>query len=417
MYQIHGLLNRTLVIWERPVWSLFLAFSIYLVFAIHFTAFPLRVSKVAYYNYLADAVLHGQLSLRIVPPVTHDLVLFEGKYFLYWPPLPAFIMAPFVALFGIEFSDVVFNLAIASLNVCMVCILLRTASELDLIDLTSEQRALMVLFFALGTVHAPLAPYGRVWSTGQLLGFLMLSVTYLSSLKLKGTKAFAFTGIGLAATLLTRNHMVFAGIWPVVYLLRENTIAKRSRLTLGIAVLGIPIIIGLAAVAAYNWFRFGAVLDNGLNYHLLATSFEHDFQRYGLFSLHYLPTNLFYQYLAYPFPITARTFYGGSLFLLSPVFFALFWGIARSAARWSVWALVASIVIVQIPIVTLMGTGWVQFGPRYSLDFILPLLMLTGMGVQYWHRWVLAVLTAVSCLQYLFGTMYFGGYLGLLKNI
>jgi hypothetical protein len=399
--------------WERPLWSLILALLIYTVFALSFTTYPLQVTRVAYYNYLADAFLHGQLHLRLIPPTTHDLVLFEGKYFLYWPPLPAIVVAPFVAFFGVNFSDVAFNLLIASVNVCMVSVLLNIVDNLNLIKLSRQQRATLVLFFALGTVHLPLAPYGRVWSTGQLMGFLVVSLTYFSALKYIGTKALILTGMGLAATILTRNHMIFACVWPVIYLLRANRAAKRVTA----ATLFLSVLSGIAVMGGYNWLRFGSFVDNGLSYHLFASVFAEDFQRYGVFSPRYFLTNLFYQYVAYPFPITTRTFYGGSLFLLSPVFFAAAWGIIRGVRGWSVPALLASIVLVQIPILSLMGTGWVQFGPRYSLDFTLPLLFLTGMGIQYWSKWLLGILTCISAVQYILGTLYFGAFLRFLRNL
>jgi hypothetical protein len=298
----------------------------------------------------------------------------------------------------------------------MVCVLLNTANDRNLIKLSDHRRATLVLFFALGTVHLPLAPYGRVWSTGQLMGFFVLSLAYLSALKFNGVRAFMLTGITLAATLLTRNHMVLAGIWPIIYLLRTNQNPTSSKSVLTACMIAV-ISSGIAIMAGYNWLRFGSYVDNGLKYHTMAAVFTEDFQRHGAFSLHYLSTNLFYHYVAYPFPISAKTSMGGSLCLLSPVFFAAIWGVVRGTQGWSMWALMASIALVQIPILTLMGTGWVQFGPRYSLDFMLPLLLLTGMGIQYWNKWFIGVLTGISAIHYIIGTFYFGALLKFLNNL
>src|ERR1700722_18001157 len=64
-----------------------------------------------YYAQLTDSFLHGQLSLRTLPPPKllalpdpydpvangpyrlHDAILFDGKYYLYWGPAPALIAA------------------------------------------------------------------------------------------------------------------------------------------------------------------------------------------------------------------------------------------------------------------------------------------------------------------------------------
>jgi hypothetical protein len=119
-------------------------------------------------------------------------------------------------------------------------------------------------------------------------------------------------------------------------------------------------------------------------------------------------TNLFYQYMAYPFPIRDRSFQGGSLFLLSPVFFAVFWGVDAGCPRWSVWALVSTVMLVNIPILLVMGTGWPQFGPRYMPDFTVPLLLLTTIGVCRWPIWLLALLTGISIVSYSIGTVMLG---------
>jgi hypothetical protein len=413
-----NLFHRIVLLWELPSRSFCLSIFLYAFFSWMITQRSLLLpSKVAYFNYLADAFLHGQLKLRVIPFTTHDLTIFNEGYYLYWPPLPAVILMPLVAIFGVNFSDILFNIAVASLNTYFVALLLRRAAALEVINLSGSQRGCLVIFFALGTVHLTLAPYGRVWSTSQLLGFFFLLLAYVTALTLHGKKAFVLTGIALAATLLTRTHMLFAGLWPAVYLAYNCGGLTSKRVFRDLGLLAAPVALGCALLGAYNWFRFGSVLDNGLNYHLMAKEFVNDFYRYGIFSSYYIPTNFFYQYVTYPFPLHSKTFHGGSLLLLSPVFLAAFWGIAKGQPRWSVWALVVSIITVQIPILMLMGTGWVQFGPRYSLDFLLPLLLLTAMGIRFWPTSVLVILTIVSVLHFLVGTAHFGVYLIALDNL
>ena len=400
-------LQRWVLLWEHPVLSMLLALVLYTALAsLHGPVW--RVSPFSYYNYLADAFLHGQLHLRLIPPTTHDLSPFGGRYYLYWAPLPAILLMPFVALFGMQFSDIVFTIGIAALNVLLVALLLRYACREGVVRLSRLQRGLLVVFFALGTVHVTLAPYGRVWFTGQLVGFFCVALAYLAAIGLSGRSAFAFTGLALAGALLTRNHLILAGLWPACYLLHQHWSASwRRRLSCILAGLS-PIVLATALLGAYNWLRFASLFDNGIAYHQMSPVFVSDFRRYGVFNLHYLPANLFYQYLAYPFPLRATTWQGGSLFLLSPVFFAVFWGIAAGTPRWSAWVLLGTILLVAAPILLLMGTGWVQFGPRYTLDFTVPLLLLIALGVRRWPTWVLALLTAISIITYLIGTFYFG---------
>jgi hypothetical protein len=76
--------------------------------------------------------------------------------------------------------------------------------------------------------------------------------------------------------------------------------------------------------------------------------------------------------------------------------------------RWSIWALISTIILVNIPILLVMGTGWPEFGPRYTLDFTVPLLLLTAIGVRRWPTWLLALLTAISIVSYIIGTLMLG---------
>ena len=71
---------KTVEIFSRP-FPVFVFFLIFYLFAGALHASLLEPSKVAYFNYLADAFLHGQLYFRSIPPDTHDLILFNNLYF------------------------------------------------------------------------------------------------------------------------------------------------------------------------------------------------------------------------------------------------------------------------------------------------------------------------------------------------
>ncbi len=231
---------------------------------------------------------------------------------------------------------------------------------------------------------------------------------YLAALWLHGVRAFLGIGLGVAAALLTRNHVALIGLWPLVYLIVGQRAIGWRRLVGNVLISGIPVLVALALFGAYDYLRFGSVFDNGISYHQMNAFFSEDFKRYGAFNLHYLPTNLYYQFLAYPLPFNDLTFMGGGLFWLSPVFIASVWGVIKGRPRWSVWTLVATIGLVATPIWLLMGTGWEQFGPRYTLDFTVPLLLLTALGIRRWPLKAVAFLTLLSIMQYFIGLIYWG---------
>lgn len=357
----------------------------------------------AYYNYLADAFLHGQYFLRLIPPSVHDLSLFNGNYYLYWAPFPALVLMPFVALFGVQLNDVLYTALIAALNVGLIAQLLRVANRRNFLRLSPTQRSILAFFFALGTVQVTLSPFGGVWATGQLFGFTCTILAYLAAFSLQGGKAWFFTGLALTGAMLTRNQMVFTGIFPAVYLLYQEKPWNWMPVIRNLALAAFPLVIGFTFYLYYNQARFGSPLDTGVAYHLMDDFFRPNYNRYGMFNLHYIPTNIFYEYLYYPFPVTSKVLMGGSLFLLSPLFFAIFPAIRQVKPRWVVWALLASILITNIPIILLMGTGYASFGPRYTLDFTVPLLLLTALGMEKWKPWVCTLLSLISMIHYFIG--------------
>ncbi len=389
----------------NPLYGFGFAFILYFVFSI-LGGSPFRVNTFAYFNYLADAFNHGQLNLRLVPQFTPDLSLYGGNYYLYWPPMPAVVLMPFVALFGVGFSDVFFCVVVASANVAVVAALLRSANDERVIVIDEEYRGLLVLFFTLGTVHVTMTSYGGVWFTAQLLGFLFVGLAYLSAIRLKGATAFLVVGVFMACAMLTRNHLIFTGIWPAYYLLSKHWKERPGLYSYVVLALLPAIVLGILFLF-YNYTRFGSPFELGIRYHEMAPLFVDDYNKYGAFNTHYIPINFYYQYIFYPFPFTSESFMGGSLFLLSPVFLYLFWGIFRGYRDPSVITWTLAILATSVPILLLMGTGWAQYGPRYTLDFTIPLLMLTASGVQNAPKRFLVWLTVISILQYIPGVMIF----------
>jgi hypothetical protein len=400
-----SVVTRFLLLFENPLFGSIFAFVIYLVLST-MRGSPFRVTKTAYFNYLADSLIHGQLYLRLLPATQHDLSFFNGHYYLYWPPMPAIVLMPFVAVFGVNFSDVFFTILVASVNVGIVALLLRATNDKKLIESDELSRALLVLFFAFGTVQITLALLGRVWFTAQQIGFLFVGLAYLTAIQGKGKSAFFATGLLIACAMLTRNHLLFTGIWPVWHLLKKNWNIKPRPYT-SFAFFLLPVLILGLLFLWYNFARFGSPFELGIRYHKMNPLFVEDYQKYGAFNLHYLPTNFFYQYIRYPFPFTEETVMGGSLFLLSPVFFFIFPAIVYRYRSMDMWMLLVSILATSVPILLLMGTGWVQFGPRYTFDFTVPLLLLTALGVRFASKRMLVVLALIAIVQYFVGTLFF----------
>ncbi|MCJ7518650.1 MAG: hypothetical protein MUO42_03150, partial [Anaerolineaceae bacterium] len=228
-------------------------------------------------------------------------------------------------------------------------------------------------------------------------------LAYLAAFSLRGGKAWFFTGLALACAMLTRSQMVFTGIFPAVYLFYREKPWNRGGVIRNLAWAALPLVAALLFYLFYNQLRFGSPMDVGLAYHIGSDFFRSDLERYGFFNLRYIPNNLYYQYIFYPFPLRQESILGGSLFLLSPLFFGVFAAFWKPRKKIYVWALLVSILITNIPIILCIGTGWTQFGPRYTLDFTVPLLLLTALGIEKWKPIIPFVLAIISFIQYFIG--------------
>jgi hypothetical protein len=393
-------------LFESPVSAGIISFCIYAIFAAQRGSI-IGVSSSPYFNYLADALLHGQLSLRIIPPNLHDLALFNGHYYMYWPPFPAILLMPFIAVVGVGFSDVFFTLVIGALNVALLAYIFRLFDKQDLIPLDADQRGLLTIFFAFGTVHLFLSSLGIVWFTSQVIAFLCSILAFLAAIRLKGYPAFFFTGLGLACATLTRNHLIFLGIWPAWFLIQAHKTANIKKVVSYLFVAALPILVGVLLIFLYNYLRFGSILEYGLTYQNFGDFFGPDFLKYGHFNIHYGITNFYYNFIYYPFPTSDKALMGGSLFLLSPLFFASFWAFSNPRFRNSAIVLWLTVIAVTIPILLNIGTGWKTFGPRYTLDFTMPLLLLTAIGLRKWPKWLIFLLIMISTIHYIIGTLFF----------
>ncbi len=385
----------------RPWVATVVALLVYLLRAAWGT--QLARSDDAYFNYLAEAFLHGQTYLRQTPPHTLDLVYYGDRIYLYWPPFPAVLVAPLVALFGVGVSDRLYTAVIAALAIGLLARLLAALDLAGVAPLDATRRGILVVGVALGSFLLILAPAGNVWSTAQLLGWACTILAALAAVAVPDARGYVLAGLALAAAMATRNSLALNGLWLAYYLLwRDRRLPRRTlagRAALGIA----PLAVTLALLGLYNVARFGDPLQLGLPWHNMHPIFRADYERYGLFNLHYLPTNLHYQFIAYDL-FNEDRWQGSGLFWMSPLLLGAPYALWRGWRRPLVWALVLTCVLVYAPIGLLMGTGYFQFGPRYLLDLLTPLLVLTAMGVRRWPLWLLGLLLAIGVGTYAAGS-------------
>lgn len=359
----------------RPAWrdagiAALLALAVYAATA--WQAYTLRKPKEAYFDALADAFLHGRLHLD-APRARHDLTLHDGRWYVPFPPLPALLLMPPVALLGVErVNPIGLALAASALNVGLALLLFDALRARGLVPLSRAGACWLTLAFALGTPHWSIAPLGEVWYTAQVT---TVTFTLLSAVLAARRASPWACGAALGAALLARPHVLL--LLPLLAGLLARD--RRPGAATGARLLAGPMA-ALALLAAYNFARFGSPFDFGYAQQAVAPELAADLERHGQFSLSYVARNLKVALCGLPMREGGRWApdpFGTSLFLVTPAFLLWLRAGVRGAWRQGAWA---ALLLGALPLLTYYNTGWFQFGWRFVLDLTAPALVLLAAG-------------------------------------
>ncbi|MCX7683405.1 MAG: hypothetical protein N2508_15800, partial [Anaerolineae bacterium] len=119
-----------------------------------------RHSLAPHFVYLAEAFLRGRLDLVHVLSPPYDLTPFAGRWYVSFPPLPALLLVPSVALFGLGVSDIAFSVVVGALDVALFYRALRY-----LLPAESKWRLWLCVLLGAGTPLWYCAALGSVWYT------------------------------------------------------------------------------------------------------------------------------------------------------------------------------------------------------------------------------------------------------------
>lgn len=345
-----------------------------------------------HFVYLADALLHGRVDVDYErAPWLTELVPHAGKHYVVYPPMPAVMMLPGVAVLGTRFSSSAFSIALAALCVGLTDCLLRR------LGFPKPVSAWVTVLFGFGTTFWYTSLTGSSWYLAHVVGVLFLLLALLEAF---GKKRALLIGLLLGAAVLARLPMVMATPF-FCYVAGRGERAKIRRITL--LLLGLGVCIGLNMW--YNWLRYRTVFDVG--YYLIPGVLEEPWYRQGIFDLSYLPRNLYallFQppLLSQQFPYLIPTTFGLALFFSTPALLLMF---CAPLDRFHVAVAVAAL-LVALPSLLHGFPGATQFGNRFSLDYtpFLLVLVATGLGAAVSRR--ARALIVLSCLISLWGLRY-----------
>src|ERR1700730_15340353 len=146
----------------------------------------------------AQAWLHGHLDIGVY---TGDTIINNGKVYIIYPPLPALLMVPFVAILGNSFSDIWFTWAFAALNIMLLFRTLEVMRVRRITTRTPLENLLLALTFGFGTIALWLCLGGRVWFTAQTISICGIMITLHSTL----SRRWPLATLGVGMVKLTRK--------------------------------------------------------------------------------------------------------------------------------------------------------------------------------------------------------------------
>jgi hypothetical protein len=318
-----------------------------------------------------------------------ELAVYNGQYFVSFPPFPSVVMLPFAAIFGENTPN---NLIVAAAAMWSAALAYKLALRARF---SPSGSALIALLLVWGSNLMWMSTNGGVWFMAQSLNFLLLMLTICFALK--GKRALAYLFIAFAVGC--RPFSAFAFLPLFVYFYRRDAAAGRGffRTALMQWKAWLPVIAVATGYMWLNWARFGNPLEFGHNY-LPEFTASPD----GQFSVTYLAENLLNIWLR---PIKLRlnlsldypVFNGFMLYIANPFFLLLFGAILRNIRKRSFepvrTCLLISAALVMLALCVHKTFGGWQFGARYTVDmlpFAFSYYMLTprtGEGEPYLRVW------------------------------
>lgn len=309
----------------------------------------------------------------------------RGTWYVTFPPGPALVILPGVALWGLEFPDILFT----ALAGALIPVLLLRLFERVRPGRTREHLAACAAW-TLASPACFVAAHGSVWFTAQVLAAMFL-VTYVSAAWTAARPARAGLWLGLAVAC--RPHLLFAAIFFLLEWWREGRRPAALLRFLGpLALLG-------AAMALLNYARFDDPLEFGHRY--LEIRWQERIQTFGQFSLHYLRRNLECLLWLWPqiqwAPLSVRwSIHGMGLVWGAP------WLLCLLGARDPLpqrRGLVLATLAVAVPPLLYHNSGQMQFSYRFALDFLPLALVLLVAGGGARSRMFLPLVVASAALQ------------------
>ncbi len=420
----------------------------------------LQHSPYNHFTYLAEGWLKGHLDMTVPPPNENDwarvevLHLKDGRTlkgmfgktgpidrfyplngssltianeeiasrsdirYVSFPPFPAVVMLPFVAIWHFKFNDVLFNAIWAAINPVLLLLLLRGLCRKGYSKRSVSDDVWLTVMFGVGSVYYYSSVIGQVWYSAHVVGITCAIGYAWASLEaarpelaglLVGLGFATRTPFGFMVPLFVFEAVRATGGWARLGKLKSEglppgLLGKLIRFS-------IPAGGVLAILLVHNYLRFQQFSEFGHKY--LNIGWQERMQKWGMENYHFLSRNLACALVLLPrilahYPFVKVSEHGMSMLVTTP---CLGFSVAPKEKSPLAPALWVTILTVALPSLLYQNSGFLQFGYRFSLDYIIFLVMLLAMGGRKF-TWLFKVLVIWGVAVNLFGAITFDRFGG-----
>lgn len=390
-----------------------------------------------HFVHLAESWLNGQLAqLGDRPPGYNDWACYDvelesscrgdafsrprdsQRWYVSFPPFPAAVILPAVALFGRDFSDPLFWALFAGLAPALLYVLLRRLREDGTSERSVKDDLFLVAVFAFGSVYFSTAVQGSVWFSAHVVASALLVLYFLFGI---GARRPVWAGLILGLCFLTRPSTYPFALFFLLEAMRASRPGDAPSAPEGASVwrkvavwvrgvrwqpvlrscalFALPILACGGVAMWMNDARFGDPFDFGHEH--LMIRWRPRLEKWGLFNYHYLSKNLAIFLASLPWLTATEPFvkisrHGLAIWVTSPNLLPALWPKKVGAL---LVALFVSAGLVALVDLCYQNSGWVQFGYRFSLDYMPALILLLALSRRRfgWGSWaVLALAIAIN---------------------
>jgi hypothetical protein len=331
----------------------------------------------------AFAFVHGHTYIDAPQSFIEHAQIGPYSYAIH-PPLPAIVLMPFTAIWGMDTNQTEFSVVIGAIDVALAWILLGQ------LKVNPNPRVWLTLFFGMGNILWYESVIGTTWALPMNFALLF---ELASLIELFGEARPLWLGIYAALTALARYDLALAA--PVYAIV---AMARGRKLTEMFAMVP-PFLVAGAMFIGFNEVRYHTMFDVGI----LKVARDQGYS--GAFGIKYLPGNLFTLLFMAPtvngtFPYIHPVFSGQALILTSPAFVL---ALRPSFKRLTVSMMGLGAVLVALPALFHFTNGFAQFGTRLYLPTFPFLFVMMAIGMRRRTDQLSKILISVSIFLIAFG--------------